>query len=88
MRMKDAHKHPSKRKPVNVSLPQDDIALAKELGLNISQIASAALREAVRAEQKRRYMEENREAIAEYNAFVEKHGVLITPIWLRDDVTF
>jgi antitoxin CcdA len=88
MCMKHAHTASPKRKPVNISLPAGDIEEAKRLGLNISQIAGAALHAAVRAEQKRRYMDENREAIAEYNAFVEKHGVLITPMWLRDDVTF
>ncbi len=88
MRMVNAHKSTPKRKPVNISLPDADVVEAKALGLNISQIAGEALRSALNAERKRRYMEENREAIAEYNAFVEKHGVLITPMWLRDDVTF
>lgn len=88
MRMKPAHPSPSKRKPVNVSLPDADVSEAKALGLNISKIAGDALRTALNDERKRRYLEENREAIAEYNAFVEKHGVLITPMWLRDDVTF
>lgn len=88
MRMKPTHNTPSKRKPVNISLPEADVAAAKALGLNISQISGDALRAALSAEQKRRYIEENKEAIAEYNAFVEKHGVLITPMWLRDDVTF
>ena len=83
MRMKYVQPPSPKRKPVNVSLPNSDVVEAKALGLNISQIAGAALREALRAEQKRRYMDENREAIAEYNAFIEKHGVLITPIWRR-----
>lgn len=37
-----------------------------------------------RKENRQRYLEENREAIAEYNAWVEKHGVLITPLWMQD----
>jgi antitoxin CcdA len=87
MRMKHVDTAP-KRKPVNVSLPDADVAEAKALGLNISQIAGAALRAALSEERKRRYLEENREAIAAHNAWIEKHGVLITPMWLRDDVTF
>ena len=83
MRMKHVDTPSPKRKPVNVSLPDADIAEAKRLGLNISQIASAALREAVRAEQKRLYLEENRAAIAQYNASIEKHGVPIIPVWRR-----
>jgi len=65
-----------------------DVAEAKRYGLNLSQITRDALFKALNEERKRRYLEENKEAIAEYNAFVEKHGVLITPMRLRDDVTF
>lgn len=88
MRMKHTHITSPKRKPVNISLPDSDVAEAKALGLNISQIAGEALANALGAERKRRYIEENKESIAAHNAWVEKHGVLITPMWLRDDVTF
>lgn len=87
MRMKPAQPS-TKSKPVNVSLPAEQVAEAKSYGINLSQITRDALLNALNAERKRRYIEENKEAIAEYNAFVEKHGVLITPMWLRDDVTF
>lgn len=87
MRMKPAQTS-SKTKPVNVSLPAAEVAEAKSYGLNLSQITRDALLKALNDERKRRYMEENKEAIAEHNAWVEKHGVLITPMWLRDDVTF
>ena len=88
MRMKTTHSSSTKTKPVNVTLYAQDVALAKEYGINVSQVARDSLREALRAEYKRRYLDENKEAIAEHNAWVEKHGVLITPMWLRDDVTF
>lgn len=78
----------TKTRPVNVTLYEQDVALAKELGMNVSQIARDSLRAALRAEYKRRYMEENKAGIEAYNAFVEKHGVLITPIWMRDDGPF
>lgn len=87
MRMKPAQTS-SKTKPVNVSLPAAEVAEAKSYGLNLSQITRDALLKALNDERKRRYMEENKEAIAEHNAWVEKHGVLITPMWLRDDVMF
>lgn len=86
--MKHADAPSAKRKPVNISLPDADVAEAKALGLNISHIAGAALRIALNDERKRRYLEENKESIAAHNAWIEKHGVLITPMWLRDDVTF
>lgn len=88
MRMKPAHPSATKTKPVNVSLPAAEVAEAKSYGINLSQITRDALLKALNDERKRRYIEENKEAIAEYNAFVEKNGVLITPMWLRDDVTF
>lgn len=73
----------SKTKPVNITLPAADVAEAKQYGINLSQITRTALTIALNAERKRRYMEENREAIAEYNAYVETHGTPIIPIWRR-----
>ena len=82
MRMKAAH--PSmKTKPVNVSLPAAEVAEAKSYGLNLSQIAAQGLRAALDVERKRRYLEENREAIEQYNAYVDTHGTPIIPIWRR-----
>lgn len=79
---------PSKRRPVNVTIQASVLADAKALGMNVSHIADAALEQAVREEKKRRFIEENKEAIEAHNAWVEKHGLLITPMWMRDDVTF
>lgn len=82
MRMKPAQTS-SKTKPVNVSLPAAEVAEAKSYGLNLSQITRDALLKALNDERKRRYMEENKEAIAEYNAFVDTHGTPIIPVWRR-----
>ncbi len=88
MHMRQEQTHSSKFRPVNVSLPSDAVAEAKSYGLNVSQISRQALSAALSEERRRRYMEENREAIEEYNAWVDKHGVMITPLWMQDDVTF
>lgn len=48
-------------------------AEARALGLDPDAIAEAALREAVRAEKARRWLEENREAIEAHNRWVEKN---------------
>lgn len=88
MRMLQTHTTGAKFRAVNVSLPSDAVAEAKSYGLNVSQISRQALDVALREERRRRYMEENREAIASHNAWIAKHGVLITPMWTRDDVTF
>lgn len=67
---------PLQRKtPTNLSLPAALVRRAKELGLNVSQVVEAALEEAVKAAEGRRWLEENREGIDEYNALVAKRGV-------------
>lgn len=65
----------SKRKPVNVSLPQDQLAAAKELGLNVSQACSEGLAAAIKRELERRWLAENADAIRSHNEWVEKNGL-------------
>lgn len=65
----------SRRRATNVSLPADTVAAAKELGINVSQACEAGLSAAVTIERKRRWQEENREAIEAHNAWVEKNGL-------------
>lgn len=48
---------------------------ARALGLDPEAIAQKAVRDAIKAEKERRWLEENREAIEAQNAWVEKHGV-------------
>lgn len=64
----------SKRKSVNLSLDTGVVAAAREAGINLSQIAEAAIRNATRAEQERRWQDENRQAIAGWNRWYEKNG--------------
>jgi antitoxin CcdA len=45
------------------------------LGINISQVCDAHLREVVRQEQARRWREEHADYIAAYNASVEAEGL-------------
>lgn len=63
------------RKPTNVSLDTRLVEEAKALGLNLSQLAEAALAKAVSAEKSRRWREENREAIESSNEYVERNGL-------------
>lgn len=63
------------RKSVNLSMNQQLVAEAKELGLNISQIAEDGLAAAVSAEKSRRWKEENREAIESWNEYVRVNGL-------------
>lgn len=48
---------------------------ARALGLDPEAIAQKAVRDAIKAEKERRWLEENREAIEAQNAWVEKHGL-------------
>jgi antitoxin CcdA len=48
---------------------------ARALNINLSATLERALVEELRKQQRECWLEENREAIAAYNADVEKHGV-------------
>ena len=63
------------KRATNVTLSADVLAEAKALGLNISQVCDAALRERVRAERERRWREDNAGFIAAYNETVAAEGV-------------
>jgi len=65
----------NKRKPVNLSLDTGVVAAARAAGINLSQVSEAALRAATKAEQERRWKEENREAIEYWNDWLEKNGL-------------
>ncbi|MCW2389722.1 antitoxin CcdA [Sphingobium sp. B11D3B] len=64
-----------KRKPVNLSLDTGVVEAARDAGINLSQTCEAALRVAAKAERERRWQEENRGAIEEWNAWVAEHGL-------------
>ena len=66
---------PSRKAPTNLSLAPGLVRRAKALGLNVSQVVEAALEEAVKAAEGKRWLEENREGIEEYNALVAKRGL-------------
>ncbi len=63
-----------KRKSVNISLDAGVVAAAREAGLNLSKISEQAIKQATKAEQERRWTEENREAIEGWNRWYEKNG--------------
>lgn len=63
------------KKATNVSIRTDLLEAARESKLNLSATLERALIEELRRVQRERWREENREAIAAHNDFVEKHGV-------------
>ena len=66
------------KKATNVSVSADLLAAAKANKINLSQTLERALEERLREIEKVRWLEENREAIDDYNRRVEKSGVFST----------
>ena len=65
----------TRRKAANLSLDSELISQARELNLNVSKAAEDGLRLAIKSERERLWLIENADAIAEENAYVEKHGL-------------
>jgi len=63
------------KRPVNVSLPAGLVAEARELGLNLSEIATAALRARVQEGRRQAWAAEARDAVVAYNARVDADGL-------------
>jgi antitoxin CcdA len=66
----------SKKRAVNLFVDVELLDEARRMNINLSENLEQHLRGLIRAEQERRWLEENREAIAEYNRRVEEHGLL------------
>lgn len=63
------------KKPTNLSINSDLLQQAKEHHINLSQTLELRLAEMLRDEKQRNWLEENREAVEEYNQRIETHGV-------------
>jgi antitoxin CcdA len=63
------------KKPTNLSINSDLLQQAKDHHINLSQTLELRLAEILRDEKRRNWLEENREAIEEYNQRIETHGV-------------
>lgn len=63
------------KKRTNVTLNAELLEQAKALGINLSATFDQALKEAVREQQRKQFMEENQQAIDSCNAFTEEAGL-------------
>ena len=70
MRFDDAPK-----RATNLSLNAKVLDAARELGMNVSQTVDALLTAEVRKRYWERWNEENKDAIAAYNARIEREGL-------------
>ncbi len=62
------------KRATNVSIRVDLLDAAREAGVNLSATLERALAEELASLKRARWREENREAIAAYNEFVDEHG--------------
>jgi antitoxin CcdA len=76
---------PAKKRAVNLFVDADLLDEARRMRINISETLEHRLRKIVRAEQEKRWLEENREAIASINSFIDRHGLLAGRLRYRPD---
>lgn len=59
----------------NVSLDAELLKQARDLGINLSAALEERLREIVAERRRQRWLAANQEALADANAFLERHGL-------------
>ena len=67
-------KTPIVKLATNVSVRTDLLTAARDAGVNLSATLERALTEALAENKRKKWREDNREAIAAYNEHVEKQG--------------
>lgn len=63
------------KRATNVTVNADLLAQARQCGLNLSQTLEDALKCRLAEERRRNWLEDNREAIEDYNKHFEKYGL-------------
>ncbi len=62
------------KRATNVSVRSDLLLAAREAGVNLSATLERALTEELAKVKRKRWLEDNRGAIAAYNEHIDKHG--------------
>ena len=76
---------PVKKRAVNLFVDAELLDEARRMRINVSEALERRLRTIVRAEQEKRWLEENREAVESINAFIDRHGLLASRLRYRPD---
>ena len=63
------------KRATNVSINADLLAQARQCGVNLSQALEDALKTRLAEERRRKWLEDNLEAIQDYNKHFEKYGL-------------
>ena len=74
--MNDCYNSNAPKKAANVSINSDLLQQAKDLKINLSATLEEQLAHLIRRKRRAQWLDENRRAMDDYSAFVEKHGVL------------
>lgn len=74
----------SAKRAVNLSVDAALLAEAKALGANLSQTLEDALRAKLREQRHQQWRDENRAAIEESNAELDRNGMWYRPGWLPE----
>jgi antitoxin CcdA len=72
-----------KKRAVNLFVDADLLDEARRLRINLSETLEGRLRTIVRTERERRWLEDNNDAIASINSFIEQHGLLAAKLRYR-----
>ena len=67
----------ARRKATNVSIDPTLVADAKAEGINLSRVLEVGLAAELKRVREERWLEENREAIAEWTAWTENNGLIL-----------
>lgn len=74
---------PRRRQRLNLSIRADYLEEARAAKLNLSKVLEETLAARLKAERERKWLEENRDAIAYHKARIEREGM-----WNRDLISF
>ncbi len=74
-----------RKRAVNLFVDVELLDEARHLNINLSETLEQRLRGIVQAEHEKRWLQENREAIASINAFIDRHGLLADRLRLRSE---
>jgi antitoxin CcdA len=74
-----------KKRAVNLFVDAGLLDEARRLQINVSETLERRLRTIVKAERQKRWLEENQEAIASINSFIDRHGLLASRLRYRPE---
>ena len=74
-----------KKRAVNLFVDSDLLDEARRMHINLSETLERHLRAVVKADQEKRWLDENRAAIDSINAFIDRRGLLAARLRYRPD---